>query len=58
MPAQQDHTVHLEAAITNLVRTFCWHIQGAGGRRCGKRKVRKGQSLAKLDLLSDPVTPL
>lgn len=33
-PSQQDRTVHLQAAITNLVRTFCWHIQGAGGRRC------------------------
>lgn len=33
--AQQDHTVHLEAAVTNLVRrTYRWHIQGAGGRRC------------------------
>lgn len=32
-PAQQDHAVHLEAAITNLVKTFCWHPQGAGGRR-------------------------
>lgn len=33
--AQQDHTVHLEAVVTNLVRrTDRWHIQGAGGRRC------------------------
>lgn len=32
--AQQDHTVHLEAAVTNLVRTYRWRSQGAGGRRC------------------------
>ena len=32
--AQQDHTVHLEAAVTNLVKTHRWRSQGAGGRRC------------------------